>query len=393
MVLELAESSSADVVHNLSGEWQRQGEFSTCGAIRTLEHSQHIYIDFATAKQAAAAAHKFNEGVVMRYLDTHVIARAVVKSSFDKRQLSHDAYAADRLLPVDEAYYRSAGLLCLRRSCNGDVKVLLGRQHGQLTLLGGKRNRGESSCLTALRDFSEETSYQLDIAVVAQLMPHASVIWVAGAESNAKYAMYILDLDSSCADSDSTVPSAVYQQFHGLCAKFAEFRNSPGWRKLPTSQREMHGLEWVSLDARSVLGVNTSNCSPFLFKLMAECHPLQQWAAYTVQHAAGQGQPATPLGMLQPAAHTHTTSSWPPTSLEVSLISLKDMTVGGSSMSDQVRTPSPALFGARATSVEGYGVDKQASQGFSTDAEQHTVKVTTSDTNDTQLDQTGVCCI
>ena len=314
VVLELAEGTSADMAHKLSGAWQQRGEFSAFRAIQTLERNQRIYINFATAKQAVAAADKFNEGIITRYLDTHVIARAVVKSVFDKSQLSYDAYAADRLLPVDEAYYGAAGLLCLRRSRNGHLKVLLGRQHGRLTLLGGMRNRGESSCLTAMREFSEETSYQLDIGVVAQLIPHASVIWVGGADFNSKYALYILDLDSPSASSDVPVPLAVHEQFLSLCARFAELRSSPAWKGLPSSQREMRALEWVEPDARSVVAVSSSSCSPFLSKLMVECQPLQQWAAYAVQQHAElthEELPATPSGsaMLQHAAHAQTTSS------------------------------------------------------------------------------------
>ena len=316
VVLELGGCMSAGVVQELVAAWQQRGEFAACGAVQAAVHQQHIYINFATAMQAAAAADKFNEGITIRFLYKQITTRAVVKSSLNKSQLNSNAYPAPRLSPADEAYYSSAGLLCLRRSYNGNMEVLLGRQHGQLTLLGGKRNLGESSCLTAMREFSEETSYQLDQLLIAQLIPHASVVWIGGAESNAKYALYILDLGSISTGSSSSaaLQQAVHQQFTGICNRFAKFRNSSAWRQLPIDQQEMQAIEWVRLDARHVLAARPCSCSPFLSKVMAECRPLQQWAAHTVQqHAgpAGQGLPAFPfdMAMQQPADARHSGST------------------------------------------------------------------------------------
>ena len=290
LVIETSELSVKGA-ENMVAKWQQEGELSGCSNLQTVVRLPYIYVSFATAAQASNALDSFNQGIARRYLHRHGLSRAVLKSSLDKTQLSHSAYDAATLSPVDEAYYSSAGLLCVRRSKKNGFEVLLGREHGKLTLLGGKRNLGECSALTAMREFSEETAYQLgsSLQLLAQLIPKASVIWVGGLESNAKYALYILDLEHAC-DSKDAAP------FHRISSNFERLRSSPDWRRLPVDQQEMQALEWIKLDYQSVLAVKSHTLGSFLGKLVVECQPLRQWASDLLNQAQHSAQPMSHHG-------------------------------------------------------------------------------------------------
>ena len=93
--------------------------------------------------------------------------RAALKSCRDAYpQISQQPYLAQKLKPVDEAHFSAAGLLLLRTPQKGKPEVLLGHEiilGGQLTLLGGKHERGKTSRITAARKFqgSQHTSFRL----------------------------------------------------------------------------------------------------------------------------------------------------------------------------------------------------------------------------------------
>ena len=82
------------------------------------------------------------------------------------QQISQQPSLAQKLKAVDEAHFSAAGLLLLRTPQKGKPEVLLGHEiilGGQLTLLGGKRERGETSQITAARESmrNQHTSFRL----------------------------------------------------------------------------------------------------------------------------------------------------------------------------------------------------------------------------------------
>lgn len=181
---------------------------------------------------------------------------------------------ASQLLPQDESGFKAAGLL-LCRNIKGHACVLLGKQAGGYALLGGSRDLSESSLMTALREFHEETAGQLHLkqhAFVGYVARNAQVIWVGGQQTNAKYALYVVDMDSS------TIPMSISHQLESLCQRFASFRGTPSWHRLPHTYKETDALSWVVLDGKHLVSPKVRQ-SPFLAKVLVECEPLRNWLA------------------------------------------------------------------------------------------------------------------
>ncbi|KAK9797437.1 hypothetical protein WJX73_004192 [Symbiochloris irregularis] len=182
--------------------------------------------------------------------------------------LTPAAYHSKRLLPIDEAGFKAAGVL-LCRIIAGKPQVLLGKDSlagYKLALLGGMRevaeDRAEGSLDTALREFHEETAGQLEPGKspergwLAHALSSSLVLWVCGLQSNSKYALYLVDATSD----ESGVPASV----DSVCTRFVSHRTSAAWQRLPHTSREMNELVWVPLDEMWVLAAHVRTMHPFL---------------------------------------------------------------------------------------------------------------------------------
>lgn len=290
VVVEAGSLIASDVAQQIE-DWKQTDDF--CNAIQIVARLPLVYFNFATHAAASDAVRSYNSSTLTRHLYKHITSRAILKSSLNKQQVSQAPYCAKQLRPVDETYFKSAGLLCAKRSASGLVEVLLGREAGRLTLLGGKHEFGEGSQLTASREFNEETAYQLEPeaagALLVSLMPYASVIWVCGASTNSMYALYVLDiatLPDSTPQSQS-LRSAATKQFDTIGPRFAKFRTGAAWKSLPVAQQEMQALEWFKVHPRHVIAAKQSQLSPFLAKVVSECAPLQEWVTAAIHHGSG----------------------------------------------------------------------------------------------------------
>lgn len=269
------------------------------------------YVNFASAAQASAAVDVFNSQQHSDISKSPLRQRAVLKSCRDAyQQVSQQPYLAQRLKPIDEAHYSAAGLLLLHQPRKGKPEVLLGREiilGGQLTLLGGKRERGESSHITAAREFQEETAYQLQVALhltpqqglslIDRLLADCQVIWLGGypnGRGNSKYALYIVDIAqgiSKLSDMQHLQPQ-LSEMLLDICDSFVKFQRRQAWSpSVPSGQREMQSLEWMALDSQHVLAAPHHSMGPFLAKMAGSCQPLKEWAVDTVtKHMPAQIQ-------------------------------------------------------------------------------------------------------
>ena len=287
--------------------WSPAGAFAQAAAVNASSHLGMAYINFANAAQAATAVDMFNSRQLSDISRSPLRQRAVLKSCRDAyQQISQQPYLAQKLKPVDEAHFSAAGLLLLRTPQKGKPEVLLGHEiilGGQLTLLGGKRERGETSRITAAREFHEESAYQLQAALhltpqqglslVDRLLADSQVIWLGGGpdgRGNSKYALYLVDIAqgiNKLSDMQHLQPS-LSDMLLDICNSFANFQKRRAW-SAPSGQREMQSLEWVPLDCRHALAAPVQSMGPFLTKMVTGCQPLKEWAVDTVtQHLPAQ---------------------------------------------------------------------------------------------------------
>ena len=257
------------------------------------------YINFSSSAQAAAAVDMLNSRQVSSISRASMMQRAVLKSSHDAhQQLSSQPYLAAKLTAIDEAHFKAAGILLMHRPSNGKPEVLLGHEivhQGRLALLGGKREKGETSRITAAREFQEETAFQLQAALhltpqqgsdlVDVLLADSQVIWVAGSPDgtgNSKYALYLVDISQGI----SKLPAFQHLQpqlaklLEKLCVKFASFHQHG--LHMPSGQREMQSLAWIPLSSHTTVTAPTHSLTGFLAKVVTNCQPLQQWALDTI---------------------------------------------------------------------------------------------------------------
>lgn len=291
--------------------WSPSGALAQAGAVNVSAYMGVAYVNFAIAVQAAAAVDMFNSRQHSDISMSPLRQRAVLKSCRDAyQQISQQPYLAQRLKAIDEAHFSAAGLLLVHKPRKGKPEVLLGREiilGGQLTLLGGKRERGESSRITAAREFQEESAYQLHMALhltrqqglslIDRLLADCQVIWLGGSPNgrgNSKYALYIMDIAQGIpklSDMQHLQPQ-LSDMLLDVCDSFAEFRRRRAWSpSVPSGQREMQSLEWVALDSQHVLAAPHQSLGPFLGKMATSCQPLKEWAVDTVtQHMPAQIQ-------------------------------------------------------------------------------------------------------
>ena len=293
----------------LLAAWTPPGTLAQAGAVSVSAHMGVAYVNFANAAQAAAAVDMFNSRQHSDISKSPMRQRAVLKSCRDAhQQISQQPYLAQKLKAVDEAHFSAAGLLLVHKPQKGKPEVLLGREiilGGQLTLLGGKRERGESSRITAAREFQEESAYQLQVALhltpqqglslVDRLLADCQVIWLGGSpdgRGNSKYALYIVDIAQGISNLSDLqhLQAQLSDMLQDICISFARFQRRRAWSlSLPSGQREMQSLEWVALSSQHMLAAPLQSMGPFLTKLATGCQPLKEWALDTVtEHMPAQ---------------------------------------------------------------------------------------------------------
>ena len=257
------------------------------------------YVNFPTSAQAAAAVDMLNKRQVSSISRTCMTQRAVLKSSHDAyQQLSSQPYLAAKLTAIDEAHFKAAGVLLMHRPSNGKPEVLLGHEivhQGRLALLGGKREKGETSRITAAREFQEETGYQLHAAqhltpqqgsdLVDGLLADSQVIWVAGSpdgKGNSKYALYLVDISQGISKLPAFqhLQSQLPNLLQKLCVKFASFHQHS--LHVPLGQSEMQSLAWIPLSSHTTVTAPSHSLTDFLAKVVASCQPLRKWALDTI---------------------------------------------------------------------------------------------------------------
>ena len=221
---------------------------------------------------------------------------ASLKSARSDNKLSWTPYMADKLRPADEQNFCSAGVLLLHRNSHGQCQVLLGKQKGRLTFLGGMRNTAETSTATAARELAEESADQLVLSLrrlsargtapvdshfTANLVADCPVIWLGGTNTNSKYALYIMDIAARISQmpSYSHLEPQLSTALDSLPADFLGRRQGLLSALWSSSRLEMQSLHWIQLHKSQVLTAASKDMSAFLAKVVAECQPLQQWAA------------------------------------------------------------------------------------------------------------------
>ena len=127
-----------------------------------------------------------------------------------------------------------------------------------------------------------------DSSITAGLIAECPVIWLAGTQTNPKYALYVLDIAKQMTELAKYrhLQPRLASVMANLPANFLKHRYNLGslmWRQ---DQLEMQSLQWVQLDAHQVLRVPSKSMNAFLAKLVAECQPLRQFAADTLKATA-----------------------------------------------------------------------------------------------------------
>jgi 8-oxo-dGTP pyrophosphatase MutT (NUDIX family) len=121
-------------------------------------------------------------------------------------------------------------------------ELLIGRTRkgDSWTLLGGKREQGEVSHETALREFNEESGSQLSAHALISLrscLPVCSQVWLGSLQFNPKYALSIVNAAS--------LDQAAQLELAALPTQHSVWRNSPESESEPIEKREMLELRWM----------------------------------------------------------------------------------------------------------------------------------------------------
>lgn len=289
MVIESSQAHKSESA--VLAAWAAAGAVS----VHVTTAADIAYVNFVSSAQAAAAVDKLNSRQKSDAGKSALKQRAMLKSTQQSyQQLSCQAYLAAKLTAVDEAHFSAAGILLLHRPSKGKPEVLLGHEtihHCRLSMLGGKREKGESSRIAAAREFQEETAYQLESALHLSrqqtselldiLLADSQVIWLGGkpdGSGNAKYALYLVDICQGISKLPKFqhLQATLSDRMQRLCVKFASSQQHSMWR--PINQSEMQSLEWVPLSSRSVLSAPTQSLADFLTMVVKGCQPLRQWA-------------------------------------------------------------------------------------------------------------------